>query len=174
MSSTLTLDALIEAKKRGLTIRHIRKGTEYSILCIGKAKDDKSNQWEASVTFSDGSEFYTRFLRDMGGFEIIPEHAATTLESPRHFTVTFEINSLPAFSAINKICGDSLASYDPEDPPLVGAVGASQGNEILRTEIIEHIIESNTVHSESLIKSVLDKANPSIDDLEKIQSSLKD
>lgn len=174
MSSTLTLDALIEAKKRGLTIRHIRKGTEYSILCIGKAKDDRENEWLVSVTYSDGNDFYTRFVRDMGGFEIIPEYAAATLESPRHFTVTFEINSLPAFSAINKICGDSLVSYNPEDPPLVGAVGSSQGNEILRTEIIEHIVESNTAYSESLIKSVLDKANPNIEDLKKIQSSLED
>ncbi len=174
MTTPLTLQTFIDAKKRGLSIRHQRKGTLYNILCIGKSKDDNSGEWQHGITYSDGDEFYTRFLRDMGGFDIVAEDTIERLDTPKYYTVTFEMNSQNSFLAINKLCADSMQEYSLENPPLMGVVSASNANETVRLEMIEAIIESNTTDADHLLRKTISINDPQYSDLEALEKELLD
>jgi len=158
MPLPLTQQSFIDAHQRGLQIRHERKDTLYNILAIGKAKDDNANEWLPSVTYSNGDEVYTRFIRDMGGFSIQREEDVIKDNAPRYMTVVFEYHNSGAFRGLNGILSSMMQSYSPENPPVVGVVASSLDNEILRLEMIEAEIEHDN-GDKSEVMSILQRSN---------------
>lgn len=164
MSKQHTEQDFKNALNLGQQICYTPKGTLYSIICVGKTKHESTNQWYTSVTYSDGKEFYTRLIRDMGKFTICTEKSEAFNEQPRFYTAVFAIHDNAAFAGIQGMLGRMMENYCHSTPPTYGIVAGSHENEMLRLEIIEALAEDPDAEMFE-IQQTLDRTNLSHNDL---------
>lgn len=168
MTQPLTEEMLNHALERGQQLCYTPKGTLYNILCIGKAKDDNTGEWEPSITYSDGENFYTRFIRNMRKFSIQSEDEANLTEEPKFFTTVFAIHDAEAFRTFRGMISQMMVNYLHEKPPAFGVVASSNDNEILRLEMIEALVEDHDSERHEL-QQLLTRRNLKYSDLENQQ-----
>jgi hypothetical protein len=131
----------LEAQSNGQGITYTPKNTHYVIVGIGISKDDNTNTWEESVSYSDGTQNYTRFTRDMHNFVAEEINEPSYLEKPAYLTVVFEVRSPDDFAPINKMLMKSLSDYDEDKASLWCVIASSNTDEIATLDAIADALE---------------------------------
>jgi hypothetical protein len=135
----------LEAQRNGQAIIYTPKNTRYVIVGIGISKDDNSNSWEESISYSDGTQNYTRFTRDMHNFVAEDLEAPKILDEPNFFTVVFEINDPAEFQPVSNMLKKSLSNYNEDKPSAWSVIATSKSDEIQKLDSIKDALQVNDI-----------------------------
>ena len=156
----MTKEQLMEAFKLSCPIRYYDEARNkegiYQILAIGKSQDD-SGTWHESVTYTDGEETYTRYVKNFSDKFSMLKNKEVGVEECRNFSLNIEIRDGKGFKPISHIISNAMKNYDNRTLPFAVSAASHSDELSLLDKVEDHIRKINAYEVLEFLEEERDK-----------------